>query len=298
MSETKPDEKPASYYALERRRSRRRAAAADRPGARRRLRRGRRGARPAGGGRERGARRRDPRVGGRPGARVARQRVWRARSRTRSRAARSPGRSTRSAATTCSSTSPIREPVLRALRDARRARAARLHISIPNARHFAWSSTSCCAGRSATREWGHRDSTHLRWYTRRDLVALVGADGLEGAVGACSGVHGPLRPLPRPPDARHDARVHQPAVAPARPPGLRGPALRVLHLCHCYPPAVGGSETLMAELSRRLVAEHSHAVTVSTTTALSTADFRHPGVPQLAHGESWRTACSCAVIAS
>ena len=43
----------------------------------------------------------------------------------------------------------------------------------------------------------------------------------------------------------------------------------------------------MAELSRRLVAEHGAEVTVSTTTALSTADFRHPGAPQLAHGESW-----------
>jgi glycosyltransferase involved in cell wall biosynthesis len=43
----------------------------------------------------------------------------------------------------------------------------------------------------------------------------------------------------------------------------------------------------MAELSRRLVADCGQAVTVSTTTALSTADFRHPGVPQLAHGESW-----------
>jgi glycogen synthase len=43
----------------------------------------------------------------------------------------------------------------------------------------------------------------------------------------------------------------------------------------------------MAELSRRLVSDCGHAVTVSTTTALSTADFRHPGVPQLAHGESW-----------
>jgi glycosyltransferase involved in cell wall biosynthesis len=42
----------------------------------------------------------------------------------------------------------------------------------------------------------------------------------------------------------------------------------------------------MGELSRRLVAEHGAAVTVSTTTALSTADFRNPGVPQLPHGES------------
>jgi glycogen synthase len=43
----------------------------------------------------------------------------------------------------------------------------------------------------------------------------------------------------------------------------------------------------MAELSRRLVADHGASVTVSTTTALSTADFRHPGVPELARGEAW-----------
>ena len=54
----------------------------------------------------------------------------------------------------------------------------------------------------------------------------------------------------------------------------------------------------MAELSRRLVAEHSHAVTVSTTTALSTADFRHPGAPSSPTARAGRTACSCAAIAS
>jgi glycosyltransferase involved in cell wall biosynthesis len=43
----------------------------------------------------------------------------------------------------------------------------------------------------------------------------------------------------------------------------------------------------MAELSRQLVSAHGHDVTVSTTTALSTADFRHPGSPELARGETW-----------
>jgi hypothetical protein len=26
-------------------------------------------------------------------------------------------------------------------------------------------------------EWGHRDRTHLRWFTRRDIVDAVGAAG-------------------------------------------------------------------------------------------------------------------------
>ena len=49
-----------------------------------------------------------------------------------------------------------------------------------------------------------------------------------------------------------------------------------------YPLWVG---VVASELSRRLVDDHGASVTVSTTTALSTADFRHPGVPDLERGE-------------
>ena len=148
-------------------------------------------------------------------------------------------------------------------------------------------------------EFGHRDATHLRWYTRRDLVALVGRRRLGRARGSwATFAGGHNRALDRLTLRRRRASSSR-SSGTCSPTGPReSMSVRVLHLCHCYPPAVGGSETLMAELSRRLVAEHSHAVTVSTTTALSTADFRHPGVPQLAHGESWRTACSCAATAS
>jgi glycosyltransferase involved in cell wall biosynthesis len=64
-------------------------------------------------------------------------------------------------------------------------------------------------------------------------------------------------------------------------------SLRIVHVSHGYPPAVGGSETVMRELSRRLAGEHGHAVTVVTTTARSTAAFRIPGTPTLPPGEEW-----------
>ena len=53
--------------------------------------------------------------------------------------------------------------------------------------------TSSCAGRSATREAEHRDVTHLRWFTRRDLVELLEATGWS-----VDGVSfGALRPVSR-----------------------------------------------------------------------------------------------------
>ena len=61
--------------------------------------------------------------------------------------------------------------------------AARLHISIPNARHFSLVYDLVVRGTFGYTEFGHRDATHLRWFTRRDLVAMVGAHGLAGARG-------------------------------------------------------------------------------------------------------------------
>lgn len=57
------------------------------------------------------------------------------------------------------------------------ARGARLHISIPNARHFSLLFDLVVRGTFGYRDWGHRDSTHLRWYTRRDLIELVESAG-------------------------------------------------------------------------------------------------------------------------
>jgi 2-polyprenyl-3-methyl-5-hydroxy-6-metoxy-1,4-benzoquinol methylase len=57
----------------------------------------------------------------------------------------------------------------------------RLHISIPNARHFTLILDLVLRGTFGYSEWGHRDSTHLRWYTRRDLIALVERAGWKVA---------------------------------------------------------------------------------------------------------------------
>jgi 2-polyprenyl-3-methyl-5-hydroxy-6-metoxy-1,4-benzoquinol methylase len=57
----------------------------------------------------------------------------------------------------------------------------RLHISIPNARHFTLMFDLIVRGTFGYTDWGHRDSTHLRWYTRRDLSALVESAGWKVA---------------------------------------------------------------------------------------------------------------------
>jgi 2-polyprenyl-3-methyl-5-hydroxy-6-metoxy-1,4-benzoquinol methylase len=65
--------------------------------------------------------------------------------------------------------------VLERLR-ARSAPGARLHVSVPNARHVSLFVDLFVRGSFGYTEWGHRDSTHLRWFTRRDIV-----DALEDA---------------------------------------------------------------------------------------------------------------------
>jgi 2-polyprenyl-3-methyl-5-hydroxy-6-metoxy-1,4-benzoquinol methylase len=53
------------------------------------------------------------------------------------------------------------------------APAGRLHVSVPNARHVSLLADLVLHGTFGYREWGHRDSTHLRWFTRRDIVAAI-----------------------------------------------------------------------------------------------------------------------------
>jgi 2-polyprenyl-3-methyl-5-hydroxy-6-metoxy-1,4-benzoquinol methylase len=57
------------------------------------------------------------------------------------------------------------------------APGARVHVSVPNARH--WSLVRDLVGRGTFgyAEWGHRDRTHLRWFTRRDMEALLTTTG-------------------------------------------------------------------------------------------------------------------------
>ena len=70
---------------------------------------------------------------------------------------------------------------------------AHLHVSVPNARHFSLLRDLALRGTFGYAEWGHRDSTHLRWFTRGDLVAL-----LEGSGWSVERVtHGSLRPISR-----------------------------------------------------------------------------------------------------
>jgi O-antigen biosynthesis protein len=64
------------------------------------------------------------------------------------------------------------EVLLRALREAAAPRAS-LHVSVPNARFWALPWDLVVRGTFAYSEYGHRDSTHLRWFTRRDLEEAV-----------------------------------------------------------------------------------------------------------------------------
>ena len=73
------------------------------------------------------------------------------------------------------------------------ADGARLHVSVPNARHWSLARDLLVRGTFGYGEAGHRDKTHLRWFTKRDLVEL-----LEGAGWPVVAVqHGALRPVSR-----------------------------------------------------------------------------------------------------
>jgi 2-polyprenyl-3-methyl-5-hydroxy-6-metoxy-1,4-benzoquinol methylase len=57
------------------------------------------------------------------------------------------------------------------------APAARAHVSVPNARHWTLQRDLVVRGTFGYTEWGHRDRTHLRWFTRRDIEALLAGTG-------------------------------------------------------------------------------------------------------------------------
>jgi trans-aconitate methyltransferase len=68
---------------------------------------------------------------------------------------------------------------------------ARLHVSVPNARHWTLLRDLAVRGTFGYTPAEHRDVTHLRWFTQRDLVGL-----LESTGWAVDGVDfGALRPL-------------------------------------------------------------------------------------------------------
>jgi 2-polyprenyl-3-methyl-5-hydroxy-6-metoxy-1,4-benzoquinol methylase len=63
-------------------------------------------------------------------------------------------------------------PVLEGLRGLA-APGALLHVSVPNARHWSLVRDLVLRGTFGYTEWGHRDRTHLRWFTPSDLSALL-----------------------------------------------------------------------------------------------------------------------------
>jgi SAM-dependent methyltransferase len=57
------------------------------------------------------------------------------------------------------------------------APGAHVHVSVPNARHWTLLRDLALRGTFGYTEAEHRDVTHLRWFTRRDLVDALGATG-------------------------------------------------------------------------------------------------------------------------
>lgn len=56
---------------------------------------------------------------------------------------------------------------------------ARLHVSVPNARHLSLMVDVMLRGTFNYQADGHRDNTHLRWFTPRDLEAAVSDAGFD-----------------------------------------------------------------------------------------------------------------------
>jgi FkbM family methyltransferase len=68
--------------------------------------------------------------------------------------------------------------VLRRLRDAA-APGGRVQVSVPNARHLSLALDLFARGTFGYAASGHRDNTHLRWFTRRDIVGAVQTAGWQ-----------------------------------------------------------------------------------------------------------------------
>ena len=67
------------------------------------------------------------------------------------------------------------------------------HVSVPNARHWTLLRDLAVRGTFGYTDAGHRDETHLRWFTRSDLAALLTRAGWQ--VERIE--HGPLHPVSR-----------------------------------------------------------------------------------------------------
>jgi SAM-dependent methyltransferase len=88
------------------------------------------------------------------------------------------------------------------LREARQivGPGARLHISVPNARHYSLVRDLTLRGTFGYTSSGHRDETHLRWFTRRDMTELLASHGwrvVSSTPGAIHRIRQLRLPLPR-----------------------------------------------------------------------------------------------------
>lgn len=89
--------------------------------------------------------------------------------------------------------------VLRRLRELA-VPGGRLHVSVPNARHYSLMRDLVFRGTFGYASWGHRDATHLRWFTRKDMLRLLESTGWEPVSTTPGAIHKirELRlPLPR-----------------------------------------------------------------------------------------------------
>jgi 2-polyprenyl-3-methyl-5-hydroxy-6-metoxy-1,4-benzoquinol methylase len=78
------------------------------------------------------------------------------------------------------------------------APGGRLQVSVPNARHLSLVWDLVLKGTFGyTETGGHRDDTHLRWFTRRDIVAAIEGSGWQVQSTAHSPLSAPRRLLER-----------------------------------------------------------------------------------------------------
>jgi 2-polyprenyl-3-methyl-5-hydroxy-6-metoxy-1,4-benzoquinol methylase len=73
----------------------------------------------------------------------------------------------------------------------------RLQVSVPNARHLSLVLDLVFRGTFGYTEFGHRDNTHLRWFTRRDILGAVADAGWSVSASSHSPLSAPRRVLDR-----------------------------------------------------------------------------------------------------
>jgi 2-polyprenyl-3-methyl-5-hydroxy-6-metoxy-1,4-benzoquinol methylase len=86
--------------------------------------------------------------------------------------------------------------VLRGLRGIT-APGGRLQVSVPNARHLSLVLDLLFRGTFGYTDFAHRDITHLRWFTRKDIVAAVAEAGWRVQAVSHSPISAPRRLMER-----------------------------------------------------------------------------------------------------